>query len=39
MEAAHNTETSVDIQLRTWQYIPEDSEHTCCRENLKSHMQ
>jgi hypothetical protein len=26
------------IQLRTWQYIPEDSElHTRCRDNLKSH--
>jgi hypothetical protein len=33
------TETSVDIQLRTWQYIPEDSElHTRRREKLKSHM-
>jgi hypothetical protein len=32
------SETSVDIQLRTWQYIPEDSElHTRRRENLKSH--
>jgi hypothetical protein len=29
---------SVDIQLRTRQYIQEDSElHTCRRENLKSH--
>jgi hypothetical protein len=38
MEAAQTYETSVDIQLRTWQYIPEDSElHTRCRENLKSH--
>jgi hypothetical protein len=26
MEAAHTSETSVDIQLRTRQYIPEDSE-------------
>jgi hypothetical protein len=26
MEAACTSETSVDIQLRTWQYIPEDSE-------------
>jgi hypothetical protein len=26
MEAARISETSVDIQLRTWQYIPEDSE-------------
>jgi hypothetical protein len=38
MEAARTTETSVDIQLRTRQYIPEDSElYTRCRENLKSH--
>jgi hypothetical protein len=27
MEAARISETSVDIQLRTRQYIPEDSEH------------
>jgi hypothetical protein len=34
MEAAHTSETSVDIQLRTRQYIPEDSElHTRRREN------
>jgi hypothetical protein len=26
MEAACTFETSVDIQLRTWQYLPEDSE-------------
>jgi len=26
MEAARTSETSVEIQLRTWQYIPEDSE-------------
>jgi hypothetical protein len=26
MEAASTSETSVDIQLRTQQYIPEDSE-------------
>jgi hypothetical protein len=26
MEAANTSETSVDIQLRTRQYIPEDSE-------------
>jgi hypothetical protein len=39
MEAARTSEMSVDIQLRTWQYIPEDSElHTHRRENLKSHM-
>jgi hypothetical protein len=36
MEAARTSEMSVDIQLRTWQYIPEDSAvHTRCRENLK----
>jgi hypothetical protein len=39
MEAAHTSETSVDIQIRTWQYIPEDTElHTHHRENLKSHI-
>jgi hypothetical protein len=39
MEAACTSETSVDIQTRTRQYIPEDSElHTCHRENFKSHM-
>jgi hypothetical protein len=39
MEAARTSETSVDIQLRTRQYVPEDSElHTRRRENLKSHM-
>jgi hypothetical protein len=38
MEAASTSETSVDIQLRTRQYIPEYSElHTRRRENLKSH--
>jgi hypothetical protein len=38
MEAARTSETSVNIQLRTWQYIPEDSElHTRRHENLKSH--
>jgi hypothetical protein len=26
MEAARTSETSIDIQSRTWQYIPEDSE-------------
>jgi hypothetical protein len=32
-------EASVDIQLRTRQYIPEDSElHTRRRENLKYHV-
>jgi hypothetical protein len=29
MEAVCTSETSVDIQLRTWQYIPEDSELNC----------
>jgi hypothetical protein len=39
MEAARTYETSVDIQLKTRQYIPEDSEiHTRRRENLKSHI-
>jgi hypothetical protein len=38
MEAARTSETSVDIQLRTRQYIPDDSElHTRRRENLTSH--
>jgi hypothetical protein len=38
MEAAHTSEMSIDIQSRTRQYIPEDSElHTCHCENLKSH--
>jgi hypothetical protein len=38
MEAARTSQTSVDIQLRTRQYIPEDSElHTRRSENLKSH--
>jgi hypothetical protein len=27
MEVTRTSETSVDIQSRTWQYIPEDSEH------------
>jgi hypothetical protein len=40
MEAARTSKTSIDIQLRTWQYIPEDSElHTRRCENLKSHKQ
>jgi hypothetical protein len=39
MEAARTSETSVDIDLTTRQYIPEDSElHTRRRENLKSHI-
>jgi hypothetical protein len=38
MEAARASEPTVDIQLRTRQYIPEDAElHTRRRENLKSH--
>jgi hypothetical protein len=38
LDAARTSETSVDIQLRTRQYIREDSElHTRRRENLKSH--
>jgi hypothetical protein len=38
MDAARTSRTSVDIQLRTRQYIPEDSElHTRRRENLKPH--
>jgi hypothetical protein len=37
MEASCTSETSVNIQLKTQQYIPEDSElHTSRRENLKS---
>jgi hypothetical protein len=37
MVAAHTSETSVDIEFRTRQYIPEDFElHTRRRENLKS---
>jgi hypothetical protein len=39
MEVARTSETSVNIHLRTRQYIPEDSElHTRRRENLKSHI-
>jgi hypothetical protein len=38
MEAARTSETPVNIQVRTRQYIPEDSGlHTRRRENLKSH--
>jgi hypothetical protein len=33
MEAARTSETSVDIQLRTRQYIPEDSENSTCSLN------
>jgi hypothetical protein len=39
MVALGTSETSVDIYLTTWQYIPEDSElHTRRHENLKSHI-
>jgi hypothetical protein len=39
MKAARTSEMLVDIQLRTWQHIPEDSElHTHHRENFKSHI-
>jgi hypothetical protein len=39
MEATRTSETSVDIDLRTRQYIPEDFElHTRRCENLKSHI-
>jgi hypothetical protein len=39
MEAVRTSETSVVIQLRARQYIPEDSElHTHRRENFKSHI-
>jgi hypothetical protein len=38
MEAIRTSETSVNIYLTTWQYIPEDSKlHTRRRQNLKSH--
>jgi hypothetical protein len=38
MEAVRTSETSVDIQLITWQYTPKDFEFlTRRRENLKSH--
>jgi hypothetical protein len=36
--SGRTSETAVDNQFRTRQYIPENSElHTRCRENLKSH--
>jgi hypothetical protein len=39
IRAARTSESSVDIDLITRQYISEDSElHTRLRENLKSHM-
>jgi hypothetical protein len=38
MEAVRTSETSVNINLTTRRYIPEDSKlHTHRRENLKSH--
>jgi hypothetical protein len=38
LEASRTSETSVDIQLRTLQYIPDDSElHTRRRESFKYH--
>jgi hypothetical protein len=40
IRAMSTSETSVDIQLRTQQYIPEDSElHIRRSENLKRHKQ
>jgi hypothetical protein len=40
IEAARTSETLVDIDLKTRQYIPEDSElHTRRSENLKSLLQ
>jgi hypothetical protein len=39
VEAVCTSEASVNIYLTTWQYIPEDFKlHTCCHENLKSHL-
>jgi hypothetical protein len=38
MEVARTSETSIDIQLRTLQYIPDNFElHTRRCENFKSH--
>jgi hypothetical protein len=38
MEAVGTSETSVNFNVTTWRYIPEDSKlHTRRRENLKSH--
>jgi hypothetical protein len=38
MEAVRTSETSVNFNVTTWRYIPEDSKlHTRCRENPKSH--
>jgi hypothetical protein len=37
MEAVRTSETSVNFNVSTWRYIPEDSKlHTCRYENLKS---
>jgi len=39
MEAVRSCETSINFNLITRRYIPEDSKHhTRCHENLKSHM-
>jgi hypothetical protein len=39
MEAARTSEMSVDVEFRTRQHIPEDSEiHARRRENQKSHI-
>jgi hypothetical protein len=39
MEAVRTSETSVNIYVTTWQYIPEDSKLlTRHRENLISHI-
>jgi hypothetical protein len=39
MEAVRTSETSVNFNVTTWRYIPEDSKlHTHRRFNLKSHM-
>jgi hypothetical protein len=39
MEAVRTSETSVNFNVTTWRYIPEDSKlHTRHRESLKSHM-
>jgi hypothetical protein len=40
MEAVRTSETSVNVNVTTWLYIPENSKlHTCRHENLKSHNQ
>jgi hypothetical protein len=36
MEAVHTSETSINFNMTTQRYIPEDSElHTHCHDNLK----